>query len=164
MTVLVRVAHAHAGAVLEAVSALGATSVQSLRNLLPESDVDAILEAAIAEQVLALDEDLSVRFAHPLLGSVVYTSLSPLARRSLHARLAAQATEPDVRARHLALSTDDPDESIASLLERAATRAAGRGANDLASEFAGHGRRLTLRTPTLACSCLPRGLLNRKRQ
>ena len=129
--------------VLEAVSALGATSVQSLRNLLPESDVDAILEAAIAEQVLALDEDLSVRFAHPLLGSVVYTSLSPLARRSLHARLAAQATEPDVRARHLALSTDDPDESIASLLERAATRAAGRGANDLASEFAGHGRRLT---------------------
>jgi len=130
-------------AVLEAVSALGATSVQSLRNLLPESDVDAILEAAIAEQVLALDEDLSVRFAHPLLGSVVYTSLSPLARRSLHARLAAQATEPDVRARHLALSTDDPDESIASLLERAASRAAGRGANDLASEFAGHGRRLT---------------------
>jgi len=129
--------------VLEAVSALGATSVQSLRNLLPESDVDAILEAAIAEQVLALDEDLSVRFAHPLLGSVVYTSLSPLARRSLHARLAAQATEPDVRARHLALSTDDPDESIASLLERAASRAAGRGANDLASEFAGHGRRLT---------------------
>jgi DNA-binding NarL/FixJ family response regulator len=129
--------------VLEAVSALGATSVQSLRDLLPESDVDAILEAAIAEQVLALDEDLSVRFAHPLLGSVVYTSLSPLARRSLHARLAAQATEPDVRARHLALSTDDPDESIASLLERAATRAAGRGANDLASEFAGHGRRLT---------------------
>ena len=129
--------------VLEAVSALGATSVQSLRDLLPESDVDAILEAAIAEQVLALDEDLSVRFAHPLLGSVVYTSLSPLARRSLHARLAAQATEPDVRARHLALSTDHPDESIASLLERAATRAAGRGANDLASEFAGHGRRLT---------------------
>ena len=134
---------AHLDPVLEAVSALGATSVQSLRDLLPESDVDAILEAAIAEQVLALDEDLSVRFAHPLLGSVVYTSLSPLARRSLHARLAAQATEPDVRARHLALSTDHPDESIASLLERAATRAAGRGANDLASEFAGHGRRLT---------------------
>ena len=134
---------AHLDPVLEAVSALGATSVQSLRDLLPESDVDAILEAAIAEQVLALDEDLSVRFAHPLLGSVVYTSLSPLARRSLHALLAAQATEPDVRARHLALSTDHPDESIASLLERAATRAAGRGANDLASEFAGHGRRLT---------------------
>jgi DNA-binding NarL/FixJ family response regulator len=128
---------------LEAVSALGATSVQPLRDLLPESDVDAMLESAIAHETLVLDDDLSVRFAHPLVGSVVYAQVSPLARRALHGRLAAQATDPDARARHLALSTDDPDADVASVLERAATRAAGRGANDLASEFAGHSLRLT---------------------
>jgi DNA-binding NarL/FixJ family response regulator len=128
---------------LEAVSALGATSVRALREVLPEKDVDAELETAIAEDLLALGEDLSVRFTHPLVASVVYARMSALARRSLHRRLAELATEPNARARHLALSSDDADEHVASLLEEAALRAAGRGAHDLASDFAGHSVRLT---------------------
>ena len=69
--------------------------------------------------------------------------MTPLARRSLHGRLAARATDPDVRARHLALSTDAADAEIAALLEDAAGRAGARSAHDLASEFAGHSLRLT---------------------
>ena len=69
--------------------------------------------------------------------------MSPLARRALHARLAARAADPDVRARHLALSTDEPDAAVAALLEEAAERARERGASDLAAEFARHSLRLT---------------------
>ncbi len=42
----------------------------------------------------------------------VYGAMSPLVRRALHARLAAAATDEDVRARHLALCTDDPDADV----------------------------------------------------
>jgi DNA-binding CsgD family transcriptional regulator len=69
--------------------------------------------------------------------------MSPLERRALHARLAAEADDPDVRARHLALSTDEPDAAVADLLEAAATRARDREAFDRAAEFAGHSLRLT---------------------
>ena len=69
--------------------------------------------------------------------------MSPLARRSLHAALAGRAADLDVRARHLALSTDEPDDEVAQLLEASAQRAATRDAFDLAAEFAGHSLRLT---------------------
>ena len=69
--------------------------------------------------------------------------MSPLVRRALHARLAAAATDEDVRARHLALCTDDPDADVAALLEDAATRAREREAFNLAADFAGHSVRLT---------------------
>ena len=88
--------------------------------------------------LLVVEEDLRVRFAHPLVGSVVYGTMGPLVRRALHARLAAAAGDPDVRARHLALSTDEPDAAVAALLEDAADRARAREAFDLAADFAGH--------------------------
>jgi DNA-binding NarL/FixJ family response regulator/tetratricopeptide (TPR) repeat protein len=128
---------------LETASALGPTSVPELRETLAGVDADGLLAVAGRHELLVVEENLEVRFAHPLVGSAVYARMSPLARRSLHGRLAAHAADPDVRARHLALSSDDPDGDVAELLERAAERASGRGAADLAAEFASHSARLT---------------------
>ena len=103
---------------LQAVSALGPTSVPELRPLFPEADVDPILGATASQDLLLVEDDLSVRFVHPLIGSAVYARMSPLARRALHGRLAAISVEPELRARHLALSIDDPDLAVAAELER----------------------------------------------
>ena len=129
--------------VLQAASALGRASVQELRRVLPGTDVERLVTAAAERDLLVVGDDLEIRFTHPLLGSAVYGRMGPLARRSLHARLAEAATGPDLRARHLALSTDEPDEAVASLLEAAAGRARQRGAADVAAELAGHSCRLT---------------------
>ena len=102
---------------LRTVSALGPTSVGELRAALPGAPVEAQLDAAEERGLLVVDEELHVRFAHPLIGSLVYSRMRALARRALHARLAAAASDPDVRARHLALSTDEPDAEVAALLE-----------------------------------------------
>jgi AAA ATPase domain len=142
-------------ALLEIVAATGPTSVSELRVTVREAD--ALLPEAVRQELLVVDDDLGVRFAHPLIGSVVYDRLCPLARRELHARLAASAADADVRARHLARSTDEPCPRIAQLLEDAAERAAARGAFDLAAEFAGHSVRLTPRADVDAA--LRRGMI-----
>jgi hypothetical protein len=128
---------------LDLASALGPTSVKELREALPGADVDALLTSAECQDLLVVEEDLRVRFSHPLIGSVAYARMSSPARRELHARLATGAADPDVRARHLALSTDEPFAPVALLLEEAADRALARGAVDLAAEFASHSVRVT---------------------
>ena len=84
-----------------------------------------------------------VRFTHPLLASAIYGAASPERRRLMHARLSDVVGDPEERARHLALSTTEPGEAVAAELERAATRAATRGAQQAASELYAGARRLT---------------------
>jgi DNA-binding CsgD family transcriptional regulator len=84
-----------------------------------------------------------VRFAHPLLASVVYGSASEERRLELHRRLATLVDDPEERARHLALSTSDPDASVAAELEAAGRQAAKRGAQQAAAELYAAARRLT---------------------
>ena len=127
---------------LETAAALGPSSTQELRAALPETNVYPLLALA-GEQELLVVEDGAVRFAHPLVGSVVYGRMGPIDRRRLHARLAADARDPDRRARHLALSADEADEATAALLEEAAARARSRGAFDVAAELGRHSVRLT---------------------
>ncbi len=128
---------------LQTTSALGRAPVRELRRLLPDADVEALLAAATERDLLVVGDDLEVRFTHPLLGSAVYGRIGPLARRTLHERLAELAADPDLRARHLALSTDEADEAVAALLEASAGRARQRGAADVAAELAGDSHRLT---------------------
>jgi DNA-binding CsgD family transcriptional regulator len=128
---------------LETLSALGRASVAELREAVPATDVDRQLEMSRETGLIIVSDDLDVRFSHPLVGSVVYERMSPLGRRSLHARLADAAGDPDLRARHLAFSLDEPDAEVALLLEEAAGRAVEQGSHDVAAELAGHSLRLT---------------------
>ena len=68
------------------------SSTEELRAALPDTDVDPLLPPA-AEYELLVVEDGAVRFAHPLVGSVVYARLGPIERRaSTVASRAAPAT------------------------------------------------------------------------
>ncbi len=128
---------------LETASALGPSSVRELREALGGAGFEGLLATAEQHVLLVVGDDLQVRFAHPLVASAVYERMIPLARYSIHRRLAELATDPDVRARHLALSTDDADAGVARLLEDAAGRASRRHTPELAADFARHSVRLT---------------------
>jgi DNA-binding CsgD family transcriptional regulator len=92
------------------------------------------LRAAVDAEVIVLDVD-AIRFVHPLLASAAYASVSATRARQLHAALAGAVGPADERARHLALSSDEPDEAIAAVLEGAAQRTRTRGAPGMAAEM-----------------------------
>jgi len=110
--------------------------------LLERAGIEAgALDPAIAAHVIER-ENGTIRFTHPLLSSVLYRDLGEK-RRSVHARIAGVVDEPLLRARHLALSTDPPDEGVAAVLDDAARLAADRGASAAAAELAEQALRLT---------------------
>ncbi len=129
--------------VLCVAAALGPTSAAGIARASGAPNAPQLVAAAVTQNLLVVGDDLVVRFAHPLLASVVLAGLDPLQRQALHARLAAVVTDPDARARHLALSCADPDPAVAAELHDAAVRAAARGASSLAADFAGHSVRVT---------------------
>lgn len=104
-------------------------------------DRDALDEAADAGLV-ELDGD-RVRFTHPLYAAGAYSAVGTHERRTLHARLAATVTDPEERARHLALSTDEPDAAVSAALEEAARASAVRGASATAADLGEQALRLT---------------------
>ena len=113
-----------------------------IRAVAPDGEAaDNFLEAEEAG-VLVVEGD-RVRFTHPLLASAIYGTATSERRRRMHERLAEVVSDPEERARHLALSTTSPDEAVAAELERAATQAATRGAQQAASELFASACRLT---------------------
>jgi DNA-binding CsgD family transcriptional regulator len=94
----------------------------------------ATLAPALDASVVTL-EDKQVRFTHPLLSAVLYAEAEEDERRELHRALADAASEPEERARHLALGVEDPDEEVARAVELGAERAAARGAPTAAAEL-----------------------------
>ena len=113
------------------------------------------LEKAVDAGVLEVDGD-RVRFAHPVLASVVYADATPTQRRKLHARVAAVLEDPEARAGHLALATRRPDAVVAAELEEGARKARARGAPDTAAGLWEQARRLT--PPELAGEARRRGI------
>ena len=75
------------------------------------------------------------RFAHPLLAAGVYSAARPGGRRAMHRTLAGLVQVPEVRARHLALSTIHGDDETLLALDDAAARAGARGAPADAAEL-----------------------------
>lgn len=128
---------------LEMVSATGPVTTDQLRRYLPETDVESLLPQANELGLLAVENDLRVRFAHPLLAAAVYGGLDTLTRRSLHAGIVELESDAGMRNWHLALSADTPDKEIADRLEESAELAQERGANDLAAFYSRHSARLT---------------------
>jgi DNA-binding CsgD family transcriptional regulator len=97
--------------------------------------VDEDLDSALAAGVVELDGE-AIRFTHPLLSSVHYSTAARRARRRIHGRLAASNLTDEERARHLAFASDPPDELVASTLDAAAHSARARGAIATGAELA----------------------------
>lgn len=120
-------------------SALGRPSADLLADLDVTDDVlGPALDAHVVEHAAG-----TIRFTHPLLSSVIYQGASVHQRRRAHGRLAQVITDPLDQARHLALSTGNPDTQIAVVLEDAAALAGTRGAAITAADLAEQALRLT---------------------
>jgi len=98
------------------------------------SVVDSLRMAA--RQGLVRFEDARIWFTHPLFASAIYSSAPPERRRQVHRRLGEISPNFEERARHLALSSDGPDEYVAAALDQAAATAVARGAPEAAAELA----------------------------
>lgn len=94
----------------------------------------ADLDAAVLAGLLEVDAG-RLRFAHPLLASVVLAGIPPSRRRELHAFAASSADDPEEMARHQALAADGPSAVIAAGLDDAARVAELRGAPATAAEL-----------------------------
>ena len=92
------------------------------------------LEQAGRAGVVTIEGD-RIRFAHPLLAAACYQDAPTRKRRTSHERLAAVTSDPEERARHLALASDAPDESVAESVSSAAVYAADRGRTAAAGEL-----------------------------
>jgi len=124
-----------------AAAALARPTVALVEASLRSAD-PAALAGAVGAGVLEIDAD-RLRFAHPLIASVVYADAPAAERRALHARIADVVEEPEERARHLALAAEAPDANVAAALDRAARSVRGRGAPGDAAELYEEARRLT---------------------
>ena len=112
--------------------------VSELTTLASTDAVDDAVDAG----VLVVDGD-RVRASHPLLGAVARTRSRSRTRRALHRALADAVADEELRARHLALAADGPDEELAATVARASAAATARGAAREAVELAEHALRLT---------------------
>ena len=131
-------------------SALARPTLELLGAALDRDPVELLGPAVVAE-IAALDKT-SVRFTHPLFAAAVYDLVDSEARRQIHERLARIVTDPEERARHLALGADGPSEDVADALDEAARLAATRGA-PTRPPSSPSSRLSSLRTPSTAgCS------------
>ena len=130
------------GATREALALASAEARLTLAQLAELGIERSALEPAVGESVIELAGG-GVRFTHPLLASVFYQGLSADERQHAHRRLVRVAEEPLARARHLALSTEEPDAELAAALEDAAAIADVVGAPISAAELGEHALRLT---------------------
>ena len=128
--------------VVELASALSRPTTLLLSTLLGTSETDVGVREAVEAGVVDLDGD-AIRFTHPLLAAELYAGLGDARRRELHRRLAGLVSEPEERARHVALAADGPDEAVAAELEVAAERAYARGAPDAAADLGEQALSLT---------------------
>ncbi|MGH2694263.1 MAG: helix-turn-helix transcriptional regulator [Actinomycetota bacterium] len=125
------------------VFALARPSVALVRDAMEsdEGNEDAVSEA-IEAGVLKLSGH-RLDLVHPLLGTTAYSELSARNRRALHERLCGVVSDPDERARHLALAAEGPDPEVADALDLAARRARARGAPESAVDLSEMAQRLT---------------------
>ena len=102
-----------------------------------DSSAERVLEVlgeAETQAVVTIDGN-RVSFTHPVLAHGVYSEASPRRRRAMHRRLAELVFEPELRARHLALSDATGEPETIKALDAAAEIAQARGAPAAAAEL-----------------------------
>lgn len=122
------------------VTAMAAGPTAALVRAVLGSDVG--LDDAVEARLVTPDGD-ELRLAHPLVGSVSRGRAAPADVAALHRRLADVVSEPEERARHLALGVAAPDAAVADELAAVSAQAAGRGAALAAAELAEQAWRFT---------------------
>jgi DNA-binding CsgD family transcriptional regulator/tetratricopeptide (TPR) repeat protein len=101
------------------------------------SDTDhalGLLEAAETQGIIEISGN-RVQFTHPLLARGCYDDATAAQRRAMHRRLAELVAEPELRARHLALSDTTGEPQTLEALDTAAHIARMRGAPAAAAEL-----------------------------
>ncbi len=122
------------------VAASAEATIQLVELSVDHADVG--VEAALQARVLELDGE-RLRFTHPLLASAISARTVGERKRSLHGRLASVASDPEERARHLALAASGPSAQVAETLDAAARHARARGSATAAAELAEQAVALT---------------------
>jgi DNA-binding CsgD family transcriptional regulator/energy-coupling factor transporter ATP-binding protein EcfA2 len=120
------------------VASAGARPTLDLLRSAGRPNAGAEISVAAALGLVEMDTasgDAVVRFAHPLISAALYAAAQPQDRCSAHAALAAAASDPIERARHLALATPGRDARVADGLAEAAAVARGRGAPAVAAQL-----------------------------
>jgi DNA-binding CsgD family transcriptional regulator len=117
---------------LEVVALAAAPTLGLVAASLPDVDVEGSLLPAEEEGIVTVMGD-GIAFTHPLLRAGVLDGIGGLRRRRLLVRLADGVSDPDERAVLLADSTTEPDETLATDVERAGDHAVEQGAPLLAS-------------------------------
>jgi DNA-binding CsgD family transcriptional regulator len=92
------------------------------------------LDEALGASVIELD-GTRVRFSHPLFATACYGAAPIWERRASHGRLAGLTSDPEERARHLALACGGVDGNVATTVADAAEYAADRGRTAAAGEL-----------------------------
>lgn len=93
-----------------------------------------LLDSVASRAIVGLDGS-RVHFTHPLFAIGVYTAATPARRRAMHRRLADVVCQPEIKARHLALSAASGDPDTLSALDAAAESTFSRGAPAAAAEL-----------------------------
>ncbi len=110
---------------VELLASVNSTSVERVVELLEEVETDGIIGI----------EGNRVRFSHPLLARGIYSDATPASRRAMHRALAAIESQPELKARHLALAATSADADTLAALDAAAETARSRGAPAAAAEL-----------------------------
>lgn len=131
-----RIGRAGAGDMLLAMASLPDPTLPMVARAIgstPDQVVASLGEAEV--QAVVVIEGHRLRFTHPILAHGVYSAAPPARRREMHRRLAELVTEPELRARHLALSDPSGEAETVAALDSAADIARDRGAPAAAAEL-----------------------------
>jgi DNA-binding CsgD family transcriptional regulator len=114
-------------------AASAAEPTVELLSAVTDTPIESLGEAE-AKGIVTIDGDL-VRFTHPLLAQSVYTDASRAERRVIHRSLAKAVTQPELKARHMALASSRANPETLEALDAAAGAARARGAPAAAAEL-----------------------------
>lgn len=122
--------------VLLAASCVGTATVDLLARVTGRTAVEVVesIEEAETDGIVTIEGN-RVQFTHPLLARGVHGMADPARRRDMHRALAGIVELPEMRARHLALSSTTADAETLRALDEAAVTARTRGAPSAAAEL-----------------------------